>query len=345
MTERGHFTHQEIMSQPQVWTSALETLDKQKAQLKSLYTSLPFDEIIFTGCGSTYYLSLAAAALFQELSGVPARVVPGSEAWLTPNIFLANHPTLLVAVSRSGETTETLHACENFRLKGNGKIATLSCYPKLPLATLGDLNLLFPAAQEESIAQTRAFSTLYLAAAYVSTLWAGRDDLVDAMHKLPEVCQRLLERYQKLTEELGNDSEIERFYFLGSGARYGLASELNLKMKEMSLSYSESFHFMEFRHGPQSMVNEHTLVVAMLSDRNRVYEAAVVEEMHARGARILSIAEENADVIFSSGIPEEARNVLYLPIGQLIAYHRSLTRGLDPDKPRNLSAVVKLGAS
>ena len=342
MTERGHFTHQEILSQPQAWASALETLDGQRDQIRAFYKSSNFDDVLFTGCGSTYYLSLAAAALFQELAGVPSRGVPGSEAWLTPNIFLPNRNHLLVAISRSGETSETLHACETFRQKKSGKLATLSCYPKLPLASMGDLNLLFPTAQEESIAQTRAFSTLYQAAAYVSALWAGRDDLLEAMHKLPAAGQQLLDRYQKLAEELGSDDGIERFYFLGSGARYGLATELNLKMKEMSLSYSESFHFMEFRHGPQSMANEHTLIVAMLSDHNRAREEAVIEEMRTRGAKILSLAEANADVSFNSGIPETARNVLYLPIGQLVAYYRSLSRGLDPDKPHNLTAVVKL---
>jgi len=342
MTERGQFTHQEILSQPKVWASALEILDRQRDQIRSFYKSSSFDNVIFTGCGSTYYLSLAAAALFQELAGVPSRGVPGSEAWLTPNIFLPKHNHLLVAVSRSGETSETLHACETFRKTKSGKLATLSCYPQFPLATMGDLNLLFPAAQEESIAQTRAFSTLYLATTYISALWAGRDDLLDALHKLPEVGQRLLDNYQKLAETLGSDGNIERFYFLGSGARYGLATELNLKMKEMSLSYSESFHFMEFRHGPQSMANEHTLILAMVSDHNRAREEAVVEEMRARGAKILSMAETNADVAFNSGIPQEARNVLYLPIGQLVAYHRSLSRRLNPDKPHNLTAVVKL---
>jgi glucosamine--fructose-6-phosphate aminotransferase (isomerizing) len=345
MTERGHFTHQEILSQPQVWASALETLDQQREQLLSFYKSGAFDDVIYTGCGSTYYLSLAAAALFQELAGVPSRGVPGSEAWLTPNIFLPKHNHLLVAVSRSGETTETLHACETFRQKKSGKLVTLSCYPQFPLATLGDLNLLFPAAQEESIAQTRAFSALYLATTYLNALWAGRNDLVEAMHKLPEAGQHLLDHYQKVAETLGTNTDIERLYFLGSGARYGLATELNLKMKEMSLSHSESFHFMEFRHGPQSMANEHTLILALLSDHNRVHEEAVVKEMRARGATVLTLAEKDADVTFASGVPEEARNVLYLPVGQLIAYHRSLTRGLDPDKPRNLTAVVKLDTS
>ncbi|HTX79892.1 MAG TPA: SIS domain-containing protein, partial [Longilinea sp.] len=300
MTERGHFTYQEILSQPQVWASALETLDQQRGQIQALYQSLSFDDVTFTGCGSTYYLSLAAASLFQELAGVPSRGVPGSEAWLTPNVFLPNRNHLLLAVSRSGETTETLHACETFRKKHSGKLLTLSCYPQFPLASIGDVNLVFALAQEESIAQTRAFSTLYLATAYVSALWAKRDDLVEAMHKLPEIGQRLLEQYQSLTGKVGSDSGIERFYFLGSGSRYGLASELNLKMKEMSLSYSEAFHFMEFRHGPQSMANEHTLIFAMLSDRNRSHEEAVVEEMRARGARILRLAEEDADVIFAS---------------------------------------------
>ncbi len=145
----------------------------------------------------------------------------------------------------------------------------------------------------------------------------------------------------KFEIESKGDSE-DRFYFLGSGSRYGLACELSLKMKEMSLSHSEPFHFMEFRHGPQSMLTSSTLMVGLVSESNRPREMAVLEEMRTRGARILSLGECQADVIFGSGVSEAARNVLYLPVGQLLGFEHSLSRGLNPDLPHNLEAVVKL---
>ena len=113
-------------------------------------------------------------------------------------------------------------------------------------------------------------------------------------------------------------------------------------MKEMTLTHSEPFHFLEFRHGPMSMVNEKAVVVGLLSDVNRVHEAKVLSEMKMLGGRVTSLGESGADVSFKSQIPEQVRGVLYLPVLQLIAFYRSVAKGLNPDRPANLTAVVKL---
>ena len=141
---------------------------------------------------------------------------------------------------------------------------------------------------------------------------------------------------------LGQDASLDRFYFLGSGLRYGLACEISLKMKEMSLSHSEPFHIPEFRHGPISMVTPNTLVVGLLSESNRLVEAAVLQDARALRGRTLAMGEAFADLNFTSGVPETFRNVLYLPVGQLLAFERSLAKGLNPDRPNNLDSVVKL---
>jgi glucosamine--fructose-6-phosphate aminotransferase (isomerizing) len=108
---------------------------------------------------------------------------------------------------------------------------------------------------------------------------AGRNDLFEAMKKLPEIGNSVMSNYESLAKDTGENLEFDRFYFLGSGIRYGLACEVNLKMKEMTLTHSEPFHFLEFRHGPMSMVNQQALVVGMLSDVNRAHEARVLSEM------------------------------------------------------------------
>ena len=147
---------------------------------------------------------------------------------------------------------------------------------------------------------------------------------------------------ESFAKEIGENLNFDRFYFLGSGIRYRLACEVNLKMKEMTLTHSEPFHFLEFRHGPMSMVNQNAVVVGMLSDMNRVHEAKVLLEMKTLGGSVAGFGEKDADVQFESGIPESVRGVLYLPVLQLMAFYRSVAKGLNPDKPNNLTAVVKL---
>jgi glucosamine--fructose-6-phosphate aminotransferase (isomerizing) len=113
-------------------------------------------------------------------------------------------------------------------------------------------------------------------------------------------------------------------------------------MKEMTLTHSEPFHFLEFRHGPMSMVNESSVVMGLLSESNVSHEKAVLNEMQTLGGKTVALAESDADISFESRIHESVRGVLYLPILQLIAFYRSLAKGLNPDRPNNLTAVVKL---
>jgi glucosamine--fructose-6-phosphate aminotransferase (isomerizing) len=339
--EEGIFTRQEIHSQPEAWSAALDLLSGIRKSILDLEPAKRYEQILFTGCGSTYYLALAAASSTQELTGLATRGLPASELWLYPKSSYTGK-TLLVAVSRSGETTETLRACDAFLAGKRGDLLTLSCYEDMPLAKMGMLNIVLPSGKEQSVAQTRAFSTLYLGTVALTCLWASRADLFAALAGLPESGRRVIQHSIPLTTELGQDMTFDRFYWLGSGPRYGLASELSLKMKEMSLSHSEPFHFLEFRHGPKSMVTKSSLVVGLRSTINAAPETAVLGDVRALGGKVVDIAESGAGVQFESGVDEAVRNILYLPIGQLIAFERSLAKGLNPDRPHNLDSVVKL---
>ncbi len=228
----------------------------------------------------------------------------------------------------------------------------IGCYGATDLVTLSDLALTIEEGQEQSVVQTRSFSAMLVAAQATVAALDQEEARLTQMQALPTSGEQLITTYNDLARQLGQDSTFERFYFLGSGLHYGLACEANLKMKEMSLSISEAFHFMEFRHGPMSMVDEHTLVVGLLSESARAYELAVLREMRALGAHVLALAEapvstQDADyqVCFHSGLPETRRSVLYLPILQLMGYYRAIARGQNPDQPHNLSAVIVLDAS
>ncbi len=341
MTERGAFTHTEIMSQPEAWADALNAVEIGQGGLEKIFAA-DYDQVLFTGCGSTYYLSLAAAALFQEMTGKLARAVPGGELLLNGQTVLNSGKTLLVAVSRSGSTTETVRAVEQFKKRNLGPVVAVTNYGDQPLAGLADLPLVIEKGQEESVAQTRSFASMYVATTALTMVAAGDESLRRAMNQLPDAGYKLLANYEPLAREFGGNLAFDRFYFLGSGGRYGLACEVNLKMKEMTLTHSEPFHFLEFRHGPMSMVNDQAVVVGLLSEKNSSHEQAVLNEMQAKGGQILALAETGAQVSFKSGVPESVRNVLHLPVLQLLAYHRSMAKGLNPDRPKNLTAVVVL---
>lgn len=331
-----HYTYQEIKTQTEAWEQALDV-----TRAASLPKAADYEQVVFTGCGSTYYLSLAAAALYQGLTGRPARAVPGSELLLNTPTVLTNAKTLLVAVSRSGTTTETVKATQKFKEERRGEILVISNYDEV-LSRSADFNIVIDKGQEESVAQTRSFASMFVAASAFCARMAGRDDLLESMCGLPAAGDRLMNRYESFAKSLGENLDFDRFYFLGSGSRYGLACEVNLKMKEMTLTHSEPFHVLEFRHGPMSMVSPKAAVLGLLSDANRAQEAKVLSEMKTLGGTVIGLGEGDADVIFESGVAESVRGVLYLPVLQLMAYYRSVAKGLNPDRPSNLTAVVKL---
>jgi len=350
MAIRGQHTLAEITSQPEAWADALRAFAARQAELKRAWVSLNPNQVVIIGCGSTYYLSQTAAWLFRGLTGVPACAYPSSEIVLFgPQVLARPHDTLLVTISRSGTTSETLIAIDRFRRLGGRTVWSITCYPDSPLAKSADLVLPAEAAQEQSIAQTRSFASMLVLAQAMAAALAGQD--ISPLNTLPGLGWKVLEQTAPIAKELATGSDLDGFFFLGSGPQYGIASEAMLKMKEMSLSHSEAFHFFEFRHGPKSMVNGRTLVVGLLSQRASAHEEQVLDEIAALGGHTLAMATLPGTgggthrIQLPSHLPAWATPVLYLPPLQLLAYYRAIGKGLDPDRPRNLDPVVFLDES
>jgi glutamine---fructose-6-phosphate transaminase (isomerizing) len=214
-----------------------------------------------------------------------------------------------------------------------------------------DVTLLSEFAQEDSVAQTRSFSSMTVMVQALTAALTGDRARLDALTHLPGVLTEMLARVGDLPEQLGSDLTLDRFFFLGSGAFYGLACEAMLKTKEMTTSWSEAYHTLEFRHGPMSVIAPSALVIGLISDSAPEAEIAVLRQMKGMGGRTLAICEKKdgldwtgVDVVVEtcSGLDEWQRPVLYLPFIQWVAFYRALAKGLDPDNPQNLTQVVVL---
>jgi glucosamine--fructose-6-phosphate aminotransferase (isomerizing) len=350
MKKNGQYTFAEISSQPAVWSEVLGAFDARRDRLVTAFQALAPGDALFIGCGSTYYLSQVAAALFQGLTGIPARAIPSSELLLFPEqSLLRPRRTLLVTISRSGTTTETVEAVTRFRQHGGLAVWVISCHRDSELVQRGDLALLAEPAFEQSVAQTRSFTSMLILVQALTAAIAGRD--VTPLKSLPDRLSQLFDTAAGELAALARRFDLDRLFFLGSGYLYGIANEAMLKMKEMSLTSSEAFHFLEFRHGPMSMVGEEALVVGLLSDGARAAEERVLKDMIALGAFTLALngpagAHFGHSIPFAGPpLPSWASPVLYLPLLQLLAFHRSIAKGLDPDSPRNLAAVVSLDST
>jgi len=350
MTQRGQHTWTEIAGQPEAWRATLGAFTADRTALEDFLNQTDLAQILVVGCGSTHYLAQTVAAVLTRCTRTSTRAFPSSELWLFPDAISPDR-TLLLTVSRSGTTTETLRAMERFREAHGGPVLAITCSPESPLSQQASFALVTPAGQEQSVAQTRSFTSMLLLTQALAATLAHDEGMLKRLQRLPDVLEDLVARLGDLPQRLGTDQDIERIFFLGGGPLYGLANEAMLKTKEMSLSYAEAYHPLEFRHGPMSMVNEHTLVVGLFSDTGLAEELGVLEDMQKLGARTLALIEDGSAfsgwrpdhiIELRSGLSEWERGPLYLPVVQRMAYHRAMAKGLDPDRPHNLTAVVEL---
>jgi glucosamine--fructose-6-phosphate aminotransferase (isomerizing) len=330
-------TEHEILSQPDVWRATLAEVDPTAASAALRAAS----EVLVIGCGSTHYLAITAASLLRR-ADVRAWALPASELLPEAQPRIGDPArSVLLAVSRSGTTTETTRAVEHFRRMGGLTVIAITCDPGSTLALQSDIVLASPAAQEKSVAQTRSFSAMTVIASLLTGAMLDADR--SFLGRLPNDAQRLLDDSRVRARALAVDAGLESFYFLGGGALFGIACEGMLKLKEMSLTSSEAYHGMEFRHGPMSMCDSTSCVVSLMMPERATLEDAVVRDLAQLGAVITTVGP--GQDIPVADYPEWARAPLYLLPLQLLALERAVHKGLDPDSPRNLTAVIHLDAS
>ncbi len=348
---QGLYTKQEIASQPEVWAQTIQKFMSQQKHFETQLETLLTRPAILTGCGSTYYLSMYVASLLQKVGGVNW-VSPASELYFSAKEMLPPDYTL-ITTSRSGTTTETLWEMQAYRetFGKSAQIISITCVPETPMVENSDLVFLSEFGQETSVVQTRSFTSMAIMAQIMAAFTAKDQAWLKRLQDLPQFLERVFTETDALSESLGNDLSIDRIFFLGNGPYYGIASEAALKMKEMTRSWTEVYHTLEFRHGPMSVVTPNALVVGFISDFAAEAELKVLSDMKKLGAHTLIICDQASTfdltgidhvVEIKSGLNDWERAILYLPFLQKMAFHRALAKGLNPDEPVNLSQVVTL---
>ncbi|MGL4648042.1 MAG: SIS domain-containing protein, partial [Caldilineaceae bacterium] len=247
----------------------------------------------------------------------------------------------------------TLWAMEAYRRHAgaDGRIVAITCVPTTPMVEGADVLLLADAAQEQSVAQTRSYTSMALLCQVLAALLEENPARVQAAARLPVLLEALVQGSGAMAEAIGADLSLDRFFYLGSGAFYGIACEAMLKTKEMTTSWSEAYHTLEFRHGPMSVVAPSALVVGLISETAADAEIAVLRQMKGLGGRTLALCESRGGrdwsgvdtvIELQSGLDDWQRPLLCLPCVQWLAFQRALAKGLDPDIPQNLSQVIVL---
>jgi glucosamine--fructose-6-phosphate aminotransferase (isomerizing) len=350
-TEHGAHTLNEILSQPQCWSESLRKLASSTVFQAAARMARPGAEWIFVGCGSSYYLAIAAASTFNHV-GLPARAVPASELLLYPALTLSGAGDYVpIMISRSGRTSEVVRAARLLERDRDVRTIAITCTEGQPLEVECTLTLKLLDADEQSMVMTRSFTSMLLGLQYLTATVAQNEELRHALMSLPGETAPLLEDLPQRLRLFVEARSFEDCVFLAQGPLFGIASECMLKVTESSSTYAQVFHSLEFRHGAKSIAGPNMLITFLMSESSYDAELELLEEMKKLGAATIVIAnrldaraESAADFAIELGlrVPEYARPAAYTIWGQLYGLYNGLKKGLNPDAPKNLTRVVVL---
>jgi glucosamine--fructose-6-phosphate aminotransferase (isomerizing) len=356
-----HFLLKEIQEQPQAIIDTLRGRLLQEAGDVQLDLDLGpgwatrARRAVLVACGTAWHACLVGKFLLERLAGIPCEVDYGSEfRYRDP---MLDGDTLLVVVSQSGETADTLAAVEAGRERGTPVLAVCNVVDS-SIARRSSAVLYTHAGPEISVASTKAFTT-QLTALYLLALYLGRRrEVIDAARGRRLVSE-IVALPAAVKEALGRERVIERvakkygsasdFLYLGRGINYPVALEGALKLKEISYIHAEGYPAGEMKHGPIALINEEMPVVVLIP-HDAVFQKTLsnLKEVESRGGRIIVVTDER-----SPDLEEVAWEVLTVPRTdelltpivltiplQLLAYHVAVYRGTDVDQPRNLAKSV-----
>ncbi|MGB8493785.1 MAG: SIS domain-containing protein [Candidatus Acidiferrum sp.] len=342
----------EILSQPSIWGETSRQLRESGTLDRLAATFSPRSPWLFVGCGSSYCLSRLIAALWTRHFYIPATGIPASELFFAPEETLRRiGAEQIVLMSRSGETTEVLRAAELLRAHKTVQTLGVTCNPQSPLEVLCTHTFKLAWANEKSTVMTRSFTAILLAFQRLGLQFVGDHLLSSALDQLPQRGQAWLDGHARKIQEFAAKHKFDDYVFLGQGAHYWLAQEAGLKVTEMSSSYAQVYHSMEFRHGPRSIAGPNTLITLFVSEAAAEAETVLARELKELGAAICVIVNRAtpdlrncSDLLIELGldVPEFARYAVTAIPGHLMGTAVGLRKGLNPDAPKNLTRAVVL---
>ena len=360
--EKGEFKHfmmKEIYEQPTVMADVLEgrlTGDRLLEQCFGAEAAELFDntkQVLILACGTSYHAGMVARYWIEELANLPCSVEVASEFRYRKAVVPEG--TLLLTISQSGETADTLAALRDIQSRVAGSLAICNV-PGSSLVRESQLSLMTQAGPEIGVASTKAFTSQLVALMLTTVALARRQGLTDekeayiihSLRQLPGLLEQVIgldDQIQKMSEAF---AEKHHSLFLGRGALYPVAMEGALKLKEISYIHAEAYPAGELKHGPLALVDKEMPVIAV-APRNDMLDKlkANLQEVRARGGELFVFAEEGTIQ------EEEGIHVIELPVVdfwleplvytiplQLLSYHVAVLKGTDVDQPRNLAKSV-----
>ncbi len=356
-----HYMLKEIFEQPRALAETLEGRISRQTVLDSAFgvnAAEIFDSVQgvhIIACGTSYHAGLIARYWFESIAGIPCSVEVASEFRYRKPVV--RHNSLIISISQSGETADTLAALQEAKRLGFGHSLAICNVPESSLVRESDLSLMTRAGPEIGVASTKAFTT-QLAALLLTVIVLGRrhgvteeveSELVRQLHSLPAKAERALELNDAVEAWSEYFADKHHALFLGRGSQYPVAMEGALKLKEISYIHAEAYPAGELKHGPLALVDADMPVIAVAPNDELLEKLkSNLQEVSARGGELFVFADESSGMNEAEGIhvlhvdsneDTIAPIIFSIPL-QLLSYYVAILKGTDVDQPRNLAKSV-----
>ena len=345
-------TWKEILGQGAVWQSVLRELAANSVVQKIAVSASPRPSWLFVGCGTSYYLAEAAANSWSQLTGEPASALPASDLLLHRNLPRKDDSDLrAIVISRSGKTSEAVRAAESLRRELKMPTVGITCTQNSELEAACDSTVVLRSADENSVVMTRSFTSMLIGLQYLAALRAGNSLFIQSLQEVAEQFESRILLIAHQVESFVAKHSFDDYIFLGQGPFHGIAREAALKVMEMSCSYSQFFHTLEFRHGPKAIVSPRACLMFFLSQAGQQAETEVLREMKELGGVNLAVCNQSSPAITNSSVlvvelKLSAKDLALLAPSivpaQLMGFFTGVRKGMNPDQPKNLTRVVVL---
>ncbi len=341
-------TYGEIKEQYRSMKQTKTYLDGQMQEILKHLKMESYTSLIVLGCGSSYSLAKSLARMTNMRTGFPATALAAGDVLLhAPRYTKCFEGALVLAVSRSGSTSEILLALDALKEQNcRFTIVSLTCREESKLSKLAEMNLDIPWAYDNSICQTRTVSCLYYSFAYILANMTGDIELLEDLDDVISHGDAYLEEINDLLQSFA-ERPWSHVVVLGDAELCGLAEEGALAFKEICQLPSNHYHLLDARHGPAVLINEETLILAVLGPNNG-YEQDFLQDMVKKSSHIIAFTDrpkaiDGVQVMpYHREISHIAKGLPFILICQLLSYHKAICRGTNPDAPTGLDAWISL---
>lgn len=344
-----YLTEQEIMEQHIALEETFCYFKERREKIKEFFQKHPLKKFLFLGCGSSYMLAKTGQRKFAACRGTAASAVAGGDYLVNKEFYEETaKESIVVVLSRSGQTTEIVESVKDIREKYHTPVISISAKAENPLTAYSDLNLILDWCYDKSVSQTRTVTNLYMAVLLLAAIYEDDDTVIEELFKaVSENKEYKEENRGRLKAVAARD--WDNAVILADGPVAGIGEEGALAFTEIAMVPGRFFNLLDYRHGPMVLCDEKTLTIVLVGPGENKLQRDMLRDLKKRRCILVTVSSERdngfgADENIYIGNIQDfgVMGIPFIFIIQCLAYEKAMLKGTNPDAPRGLEAFITL---